>query len=120
MKKIFYRSKLPNGGLGQLSSFTVEEGQLIFDLENQVRDRFQRLPEFDPNGIRWLAGSTDGVAEDVDDVEPLILLEVKCPYRRKIVYGKCPEYSSISGDFCAGYFFDIWLLNIFLRFFSCL
>ena len=73
MKKIFYRSKLPNGGLGQLSSFTVEEGQLIFDLENQVRDRFQRLPEFDPNGIRWYS-SLDNSAE-IDVLLPLSSLD---------------------------------------------
>ena len=44
------------------------------------------------NGIPWMAGSTDGVAEDVREAEDLILLEVKCPFRRKIVHGKCPPY----------------------------
>ena len=45
-----------------------------------------------PNGISWMAGSTDGIAEDLKNYEDLIVLEVKCPYRRKIVYGKCPKY----------------------------
>ena len=45
-----------------------------------------------PQGIPWLAGSTDGVAEDLGGHENLILLEIKCPLRRKIVMGKCPEY----------------------------
>ena len=45
-----------------------------------------------PNGIPWMAGSTDGVAEDLGDREHLILLEVKCPFRRKIIHGKVPEY----------------------------
>lgn len=42
----------------------------------------------------WLAGSPDGIVENVDnpnDYEP-ILLEVKCPYRRKIKFNKCPDY----------------------------
>lgn len=45
-----------------------------------------------PKSIPWLAGSTDGVAEDVAGLEKLVLLEVKCPYRRKVVLGKIPEY----------------------------
>lgn len=48
--------------------------------------------ELYPDNIYWMAGSTDGIAEDVRGLENLIVLEVKCPYRRKIVYGKCPEY----------------------------
>ena len=38
-----------------------------------------------------MAGSPDGIAEDVRGLEELILLEVKCPYRRKIVFGKVPD-----------------------------
>ena len=34
----------------------------------------------------WLAGSPDGITDDC------ILLEVKCPYRRKIKMGFVPEY----------------------------
>lgn len=45
-----------------------------------------------PDGIYWMAGSTDGIAEDIRNLEDLIVLEVKCPYRRKIIYGKCPDY----------------------------
>ena len=45
-----------------------------------------------PNGIPWLAGSPDGVAEDALGLEDLVLLEIKCPYRRKIKLGECPEY----------------------------
>ena len=40
----------------------------------------------------FLAGSTDGIAEDLDDLEGPIVLEVKCPYRRKIKHGLVPEY----------------------------
>lgn len=42
--------------------------------------------------IPWMAGSTDGIAEDVLGLEDLVVLEVKCPFRRKIKYGECPEY----------------------------
>lgn len=65
-------------------------GLINFDAVHRPNDTHSHIHY--PNGIRWLAGSTDGVAEDVDELEPLILLEVKCPYRRKIVHGKCPEY----------------------------
>jgi putative phage-type endonuclease len=43
---------------------------------------------------KWLAGSPDGIAEDLDypnEYEP-ILLEVKCPFKRKIITNKCPAY----------------------------
>lgn len=40
----------------------------------------------------FLGGSPDGIAEDVDNVEDLIMLEVKCPMRRKIKHGQVPHY----------------------------
>lgn len=41
----------------------------------------------------WLAGSPDGIAIDKTDQSARpILLEVKCPYRRKIKMGEIPEY----------------------------
>ena len=40
----------------------------------------------------FIAGSTDGIAEDLEGHEELILLEVKCPFRRKIKPGYCPKY----------------------------
>ena len=46
------------------------------------------------NKYNWLGGSPDGIVqdnEDPDGQEP-ILLEVKCPYRRKIIPGICPQY----------------------------
>ena len=42
----------------------------------------------------WLAGSPDGIVLDYYGsihTDP-VLLEVKCPYRRKIIKGKIPEY----------------------------
>lgn len=46
------------------------------------------------NKYPWLAGSPDGIVEDTDSPNdyPAILLEVKCPYRRKITTNKCPSY----------------------------
>lgn len=45
------------------------------------------------NEYYWLAGSPDGIAINKDDEnsDP-ILLEVKCPYKRKIVMGEIPKY----------------------------
>jgi len=41
----------------------------------------------------WLAGSPDGISINKNDPNSKpILLEVKCPYKRKIVSGKIPEY----------------------------
>lgn len=67
-----------------------EFGCISFD--EVVRDNDNHSKQVYPNGVYWLAGSTDGIAEDVRDKEDLIVLEVKCPYKRKIIYGKCPEY----------------------------
>ena len=39
----------------------------------------------------FLAGSPDGISE-FDDLSETILLEVKCPYRRKIKMGEIPKY----------------------------
>ena len=41
-------------------------------------------------GSEILAGSPDGIA--ISATGALVLLEVKCPYRRKIVPGYCPGY----------------------------
>ena len=46
------------------------------------------------DGSEILAGSPDGIALPLEDLvsgEP-VLLEVKCPYRRSIIPGKCPEH----------------------------
>ena len=42
--------------------------------------------------LSFIAGSTDGIAIDRKNMEDLLVLEVKCPYRRKIIPGYCPEY----------------------------
>lgn len=41
----------------------------------------------------WMAGSPDGISiSKTNDKATPVLLEVKCPYRRKIKFGKIPEY----------------------------
>jgi len=41
----------------------------------------------------FLAGSPDGICiQNSDPSGEPILIEVKCPYRRKIVMNKCPKY----------------------------
>ena len=40
----------------------------------------------------WLAGSPDGISIGNKKNSKPILLEVKCPYRRKIVFGNIPKY----------------------------
>lgn len=41
----------------------------------------------------WLAGSPDGIVQDIYSAEKEpILIEVKCPYRRKIKKGIIPDY----------------------------
>lgn len=53
-------------------------------------EKFQKNnPDID---ISFIAGSPDGIAIDLKGFENLILLEVKCPYRRKIINGYCPDY----------------------------
>ena len=42
----------------------------------------------------WLAGSPDGIVQDYENPNDSesVLIEVKCPYRRKIIKGKIPDY----------------------------
>ncbi len=53
----------------------------------------RRSDEIVYEGSEILAGSPDGIAVPVDDLEcgEPVLLEVKCPYSRKIKLGDCPE-----------------------------
>tara|TARA_Y100001970_G_C13996406_1_gene730963 strand:+ start:219 stop:956 length:738 start_codon:yes stop_codon:yes gene_type:complete len=44
------------------------------------------------NDYYWLAGSPDGISIDNRGLKEPILLEVKCPYRRKIKIGEIPKY----------------------------
>lgn len=47
---------------------------------------------FNNSDYYWLAGSPDGISISKDGEGKAILLEVKCPYRRKITFGVIPKY----------------------------
>ncbi len=64
----------------------------LIDYDAVERDNDHETLKKYPNGIGWMAGSTDGIAEDINKLEDLVVLEVKCPYRRKIIHGYCPDY----------------------------
>ena len=56
---------------------------------------YSQVPRADPDpGLNFLAGSPDGIAlpVDGDDSSEAILIEVKCPFRRKPKQGHCPEH----------------------------
>jgi putative phage-type endonuclease len=66
------------------------------DLTGQINYNFGLISHqdvYNNEDYIWLAGSPDGISIDKNNqlAEP-VLLEVKCPYRRKIIFGKIPEY----------------------------
>lgn len=65
------------------------------ELTGQTNYNFGLIPHEDVHNNKdyyWLAGSPDGISLSNKNDRPPILLEVKCPYRRKITAGKIPEY----------------------------
>jgi hypothetical protein len=70
-------------------------GLLYYEQVDPVRKRSEWLIQFlDENPhLRTdiLACSPDGIALDQQNFEDLILIEVKCPYKRKIIPGQLPE-----------------------------
>ena len=66
------------------------------EITGQVNYNFGLISHEDVHNSKdyyWLAGSPDGISIDTKDPKAKpILLEVKCPYRRKIVMGKIPDY----------------------------
>ena len=64
----------------------------IFGKKNFDFGLIEYTSVYTDNKYPWLAGSPDGICQNLDDPDaPATLLEVKCPYRRKIVEGYCPE-----------------------------
>jgi len=49
-----------------------------------------KTPDFPDS--EFLAGSPDGISIPDNDPTRAVLIEVKCPYKRKIKMGYCPEY----------------------------
>jgi len=64
-------------------------GLIDFEAMNPIRVFHKNDTKMD---IRWMAGSPDGIAVDNENKEDLVLLEVKCPYRRKLIHGEIPDY----------------------------
>ncbi len=78
-----------------MNKTNFELGLIEWDSINPIRKKNEELDKFvkDNNiSLSFLAGSPDGVAIDNENMEDLILLEVKCPFTRNIKFGKCPEY----------------------------
>jgi putative phage-type endonuclease len=66
-------------------------GMISFSDLNPIRQNTRYNDEM----YRFLGGSADGIAVERDStgaITKLIMLEVKCPLRRKIVHGKIPDY----------------------------
>ena len=64
-------------------------------LTNQDNFEFGLLAHEDVHDTKdfyWLAGSPDGISISKDRKSKPVLLEVKCPYKRKIKQGIIPEY----------------------------
>lgn len=65
-----------------------EFGMISYKDINPIRKHLHLInPDY-----HFLGGSPDGIAEDTSNIEPLVMLEVKCPMRRKIKHGQIPEY----------------------------
>tara|TARA_B100000085_G_C18536373_1_gene510183 strand:+ start:460 stop:1188 length:729 start_codon:yes stop_codon:yes gene_type:complete len=66
------------------------------ELTGQVNYNFGLISHedvYNTNDYYWMAGSPDGISisKTEENAEP-VLLEVKCPYRRKIKFGYIPDY----------------------------
>lgn len=57
--------------------------------ENKLTLWLKEHPEIDTS---FIAGSPDGVSIDKRGLEDLIMVEIKCPLRRKIEFGRVPEH----------------------------
>lgn len=64
-----------------------EFGMIGYESLNELRDQ-----ELNDEKYNFLGGSPDGISEDIYGLEPLVMLEVKCPLKRKIIHGQIPEY----------------------------
>lgn len=84
-------------GYEALSGYYDDEitGEKKYDPIRDIRTNKEiqeKISKTDDKVLHFLAGSPDGIAVDNDCEEDLVMLEVKCPYSRKIEHGKCPVY----------------------------
>ena len=78
-------------------------GLINFDCVDRPHDDHS-LVKYPKGKLYWMAGSTDGIAEDLNNKEDLVVLEVKCPFRRKIIHGHCPRILLSPSAIKYGYF----------------
>jgi len=104
LKKCGYEHKFPFvGNIATLHGQKYEDEaiELYCKIMNKTNYNFglisykevhEKLEDYNEN-YNFLAGSPDGIVENNEDEkrEP-ILLEVKCPFKRKIIDGYIPEY----------------------------
>jgi putative phage-type endonuclease len=55
-------------------------------------DPIRKNKKYNNKRYHFLGGSADGIAIDVHDIELMVMLEAKCPMRRKIKHGHVPEH----------------------------
>lgn len=67
-------------------------GMISFGDLDPIRIKKETSKKYVNKDYHFLGGSPDGISEDKKGLEKLIMLEVKCPLRRKIKHGQIPNY----------------------------
>lgn len=67
-------------------------GLISFGDLDPIRDTKENSKKYINKDYHFLAGSPDGIAIDINGLEKLVMLEIKCPMRRKIKHGQIPAY----------------------------
>ena len=67
-------------------------GLISFESLDKLRLNKDNSKKYVDVKYSFLAGSPDGIAIDITNSEKLLMLEVKCPMRRKIKHGQIPSY----------------------------
>jgi len=67
-------------------------GMISFGDLDPIRLKSERSRKYADPRYHFLGGSADGISEDNDGIERLVMLEAKCPMRRKIKHGQIPIY----------------------------
>jgi len=67
-------------------------GMISFGALDPMRIKKESSKKYVNEKYHFLGGSPDGIAVDKSNLEKLVMLEVKCPMRRKIKHGQIPVY----------------------------
>jgi len=90
-----YETEAANLYEALMGKINYEYGLISFDSIKEIRRETpltRWLREHPEIKTDWCAGSPDGIAIDKRGLEDLIMVEIKCPMRRKIEFGKVPEH----------------------------